>query len=250
MDIRAAEISSILKTQIANFGAEAHVTEVGQVLTSATASLALRCSTGPGRRNGRIRERDARHGAQSRSDNVGIVIFGADRGRGRPDGQRHRAIVDVPIGEELLGRVVGHARPSDRRQGPITAANAAGSISESARHHSPPVGERPMATGLKAIDAMMPIAAPTRTHHRARTETGKTALRFDTVSIKAAEPERRRTQEALLRYVAVGQTVDGHAVRQGSRGARRPRMSIIVAATASDPAPMQFLAPFSGCAMG
>jgi F-type H+-transporting ATPase subunit alpha len=255
MDIRAAEISSILKTQIANFGAEAQVTEVGQVL-SVGDGIARAYGLDKVQAGEMVEfENGARGMALNlESDNVGIVIFGADREI--KEGQtvkRTGAIVDVPIGKGLLGRVVDALGNPIDGKGPIDAEKRA-RVDVKAPGIIPRKSvSEPMATGLKAIDAMIPIGRGQRELIIGDRQTGKTAIALDTILNQkplnaAGAPE---SQKLYCVYVAVGQkrsTVAQFAKVLEEHGALE--YSIIVAATASDPAPMQFLAPFAGCAMG
>ena len=254
MDIRAAEISSILKTQIANFGAEAQVTEVGQVL-SVGDGIARAYGLDKVEAGEMVEFENGTRGMalNLESDNVGIVIFGADREI--KEGQtvkRTGAIVDVPIGKELLGRVVDALGNPIDGKGPINAAKrtrvdikAPGIIPRKS------VSE-PMATGLKAIDAMIPIGRGQRELIIGDRQTGKTAIALDTIlNQKSLNQGDDELKKLYCVYVAVGQkrsTVAQFVKVLEENGALE--YSIIVAATASDPAPMQFLAPFSGCAMG
>ncbi|MBV8795498.1 MAG: F0F1 ATP synthase subunit alpha [Hyphomicrobiales bacterium] len=255
MDIRAAEISSILKTQIANFGAEAQVTEVGQVL-SVGDGIARAYGLDKVQAGEMVEfENGARGMALNlESDNVGIVIFGTDREI--KEGQtvkRTGAIVDVPIGKELLGRVVDALGNPIDGKGPINAEKRA-RVDVKAPGIIPRKSvSEPMATGLKAIDAMIPIGRGQRELIIGDRQTGKTAIALDTILNQkplnvAGAPE---SQKLYCVYVAVGQkrsTVAQFAKVLEEHGALE--YSIIVAATASDPAPMQFLAPFAGCAIG
>ena len=255
MDIRAAEISAILKNEIANFGNEAQVTEVGQVLS--VGDGIARCYGLDNVQAGEMVEFE--NGIRGmalnlESDNVGIVIFGSDRDI--KEGQtvkRTGAIVDVPVGKEMLGRVVDALGNPIDGKGPIKAAvrarvdvKAPGIIPRKSVHE-------PMATGLKAIDALIPIGRGQRELIIGDRQTGKTAVALDTIlnqkplNVEGA-PE---SQKLYCVYVAVGQkrsTVAQFVKVLEERGALE--YSIVVAATASDPAPMQFLAPFAGCAMG
>ncbi len=254
MDIRAAEISSILKEQIKNFGKEAEVTEVGQVLSVGDGIARVygldNVQAGemvefPGGIRGMALNLE--------SDNVGVVIFGADRDIKEGDTvKRTGAIVEVPVGKELLGRVVDALGNPIDGKGPIKAKQksrvdikAPGIIPRQSVHE-------PMSTGLKAVDALIPIGRGQRELIIGDRQTGKTAIILDTIlnqkSINASDDEG---QKLYCVYVAVGQkrsTVAQFAKVLEERGALD--YSIIVAATASDPAPMQYLAPFSGCAMG
>ena len=254
MDIRAAEISSILKSQIANFGAEAQVTEVGQVL-SVGDGIARAYGLDKVQAGEMVEFENGTRGMalNLETDNVGIVIFGADREI--KEGQtvkRTGAIVDVPIGKELLGRVVDALGNPIDGKGPINAARRA-RVDVKAPGIIPRKSvSEPMATGLKAIDAMIPIGRGQRELIIGDRQTGKTAIALDTIlnqkPLNQGDDEHRKL---YCVYVAVGQkrsTVAQFVKVLEENGALE--YSIIVAATASDPAPMQFLAPFSGCAMG
>jgi F-type H+/Na+-transporting ATPase subunit alpha len=254
MDIRAAEISSILKEQIKNFGKEAEVSEIGQVLSVGDGIARVygldKVQAGemvefPGGIRGMALNLEA--------DNVGVVIFGDDRSIKEGDTvKRTGAIVEVPVGKGLLGRVVdGLGNPIDGK-GPIKAderrrvdVKAPGIIPRKSVHE-------PMATGLKAIDALIPIGRGQRELIIGDRQTGKTAIALDTIlNQKPLNQGNDESQKLYCVYVAVGQkrsTVAQFVKALEENGALD--YSIVVAATASDPAPMQFLAPFSGCAMG
>ena len=255
MDIRAAEISAILKEQIKNFGQEAEVSEVGQVL-SVGDGIARVYGLDNVQAGEMVEFENGTRGMalNLETDNVGIVIFGADREI--KEGQtvkRTRAIVDVPIGKGLLGRVVDALGNPIDGKGPIQAeararvdVKAPGIIPRKSVHE-------PMATGLKAVDALIPIGRGQRELIIGDRQTGKTALALDTILNQkplnvAGSPE---SQKLYCVYVAVGQkrsTVAQFVKVLEEQGALD--YSIVVAATASDPAPMQFLAPFAGCTMG
>jgi len=255
MDIKASEISSILKEQIKNFGKEAEVSEIGQVLSVGDGIARVygldNVQAGemvefPGGLRGMALNLEA--------DNVGVVIFGDDRGIKEGDTvKRTGAIVDVPVGKGLLGRVVDALGNPIDGKGPINAdhrsrvdVKAPGIIPRKSVHE-------PMATGLKAIDALIPIGRGQRELIIGDRQTGKTAVALDTILNQkplnaAGAPEE---QKLYCVYVAVGQkrsTVAQFVKALEENGALE--YSIVVAATASDPAPMQFLAPFAGCAMG
>src|SRR6187397_1355273 len=254
MDIRAAEISAILKEQIKNFGQEAEVSEVGQVLSVGDGIARVY-----GLDNVQAGELvEFENGVRGMTlnleiDNVGIVIFGNDREI--KEGQtvkRTGAIVDVPIGKGLLGRVVDALGNPIDGKGPIKSdkrarvdVKAPGIIPRKSVHE-------PMATGLKAIDSLIPIGRGQRELIIGDRQTGKTAIALDTILNQKplnAQPDEKIKLYCV--YVAVGQkrsTVAQFVKVLEEQGALE--YSIIVAATASDPAPMQFLAPFSGCAMG
>ena len=255
MDIRAAEISSILKAQIANFGAEAEVTEVGQVL-SVGDGIARAYGLDKVQAGEMVEFENGTRGMalNLESDNVGIVIFGADREI--KEGQtvkRTGAIVDVPVGKGLLGRVVDALGNPIDGKGPIPHEKRA-RVDVKAPGIIPRKSvNEPMATGLKAIDSMIPIGRGQRELIIGDRQTGKTAIALDTIlNQKSLNVEGApESQKLYCVYVAVGQkrsTVAQFVKVLEENGALE--YSIIVAATASDPAPMQFLAPFSGCAMG
>jgi len=254
MDIRAAEISAILKEQIKNFGQEAEVSEVGQVLSVGDGIARIygldNVQAGemvefPGGIRGMALNLEV--------DNVGVVIFGDDRSIKEGDTvKRTGAIVDVPVGKGLLGRVVDALGNPIDGKGPIEAAErrlvdvkAPGIIPRKSVHE-------PMSTGLKAIDALIPVGRGQRELIIGDRQTGKTAVILDTFlnqkPINAGDDE---SQKLYCIYVAVGQkrsTVAQFVKALEDNGALE--YSIVIAATASDPAPMQFLAPFAGCAMG
>jgi F-type H+/Na+-transporting ATPase subunit alpha len=254
MDIRAAEISSILKEQIRNFGTEAEVTEVGQVLS--VGDGIARCYGLDNVQAGEMVEFESGVRGMAlnlETDNVGVVVFGSDREIA--EGQtvkRTGAIVDVPVGKELLGRVVDALGNPIDGKGPIKAAKRArvdvkapGIIPRKSVHE-------PMATGLKAIDALIPIGRGQRELIIGDRQTGKTAVALDTIlnqkPLNLGDDEK---QKLYCVYVAIGQkrsTVAQFVKVLEEQGALD--YSIIIAATASDAAPMQYLAPFSGCTMG
>ncbi|HEX2654463.1 MAG TPA: F0F1 ATP synthase subunit alpha [Xanthobacteraceae bacterium] len=254
MDIRAAEISAILKEQIKNFGQDAEVTEVGQVLSVGDGIARVY-----GLDNVQAGEMvEFENGVRGmalnlETDNVGIVIFGNDREiREGQTVKRTRAIVDVPVGKALLGRVVDPLGNPIDGKGPIAAkerrrvdVKAPGIIPRRSVHE-------PMATGLKAIDALIPVGRGQRELIIGDRQTGKTAIALDTIlnqkSLNASGDEKIKL---YCVYVAIGQkrsTVAQFVKVLEENGALD--YSIVIAATASDPAPMQYLAPFSGCTMG
>ncbi|MBX3540571.1 MAG: F0F1 ATP synthase subunit alpha [Chelatococcus sp.] len=255
MDIRAAEITAILKEQIKNFGQEAEVTEVGQVLS--VGDGIARCYGLDNVQAGEMVEFESGVRGMAlnlETDNVGVVIFGSDREIA--EGQtvkRTGAIVDVPVGKGLLGRVVDALGNPIDGKGPIVSSErrqvdvkAPGIIPRKSVHE-------PMATGLKAIDALIPIGRGQRELIIGDRQTGKTAVALDTIlnqkSLNVAGADEQ--QKLYCVYVAIGQkrsTVAQFVKVLEEQGALE--YSIVVAATASDPAPMQFLAPFAGCAMG
>jgi len=254
MDIRAAEISAILKEQIKNFGQEAEVSEIGQVLSVGDGIARVygldNVQAGemvefPGGIRGMALNLEV--------DNVGVVIFGDDRGIREGDTvKRTGAIVEVPVGKELLGRVVdGLGNPIDGK-GPIGSktlkqvdVKAPGIIPRKSVHE-------PMQTGLKAIDSLIPIGRGQRELIIGDRQTGKTAVVLDTIlNQKSINQSDDESAKLYCVYVAIGQkrsTVAQFVKSLEDNGAME--YSIVVAATASDPAPMQFLAPFTGCTMG
>ena len=254
MDIRAAEISAILKEQIKDFGKEAEVTEVGQVLSVGDGIARVygldNVQAGemvefPGGIRGMALNLEI--------DNVGVVIFGSDRDIKEGDTvKRTGAIVDVPVGKGLLGRVVDPlGNPLDGK-GPIEGAErrrvdvkAPGIIPRKSVHE-------PMQTGLKAIDSLIPIGRGQRELIIGDRQTGKTAVALDAIlNQKSINESDDESVKLYCVYVAVGQkrsTVAQFVKVLEENGALE--YSIIVAATASEPAPMQFLAPFAGCTMG
>ncbi|KQU50018.1 ATP synthase subunit alpha [Bosea sp. Leaf344] len=254
MEIRPAEISAILKAQISSFGSEASVTEVGQVL-SVGDGIARVYGLDKVQAGEMVEFENGVRGMalNLESDNVGVVIFGSDREI--MEGQtvkRTGAIVDVPVGKELLGRVVDALGNPIDGKGPIKATQRArvdvkapGIIPRKSVHE-------PMATGLKAIDALIPIGRGQRELIIGDRQTGKTAVALDTIlNQKAINEGTDESQKLYCVYVAIGQkrsTVAQFVKVLEERGALE--YSIIIAATASDAAPMQFLAPFAGCAMG
>ena len=256
MGIQAAEISAILKEQIKNFGQEAQVAEVGRVLSVGDGIARVygldNVQAGemvefPGGIRGMALNLEV--------DNVGIVIFGDDRDIKEGDTvKRTKSIVDVPVGEALLGRVVdGLGNPIDgkgsiaAKERRIADVKAPGIIPRQSVHE-------PMATGMKAVDAMIPIGRGQRELIIGDRQTGKTALALDTIlnqkSYNAAAGSDE-SKKLYCVYVAIGQkrsTVAQLVKKLEETGALA--YSIVVAATASDPAPMQFLAPYSATAMG
>jgi F-type H+-transporting ATPase subunit alpha len=254
MDIRAAEISAILKDQIKNFGQEAEVSEVGQVLS--VGDGIARVYGLDNVQAGEMVEFESGVKGMAlnlEADNVGIVIFGTDREI--KEGQtvkRTRAIVEVPVGKGLLGRVVDALGDPIDGKGPIKSDQKA-RVDVKAPGIIPRKSvNEPMATGLKAIDALIPIGRGQRELIIGDRQTGKTAIALDTIlnqkSINASGDEKLKL---YCVYVAIGQkrsTVAQFVKVLEEQGALE--YSIVIAATASDPAPMQFLAPFAGCAMG
>jgi F-type H+/Na+-transporting ATPase subunit alpha len=255
MEIRPAEISEILKKQIASFDTEANVAETGQVLSVGDGIARIF-----GLQNvmaGELVEFPSAGlkgmALNLETDNVGVVIFGDDRQIREGDTvSRTGTIVDVPVGRGLLGRVVdGLGNPIDGK-GPIVAdrrsrveVKAPGIIPRKSVHE-------PMQTGIKAIDALIPIGRGQRELIIGDRQTGKTAVIIDTIiNQKGINAGSDESKKLYCIYVAVGQkrsTVAQLVRTLEEQGAME--YSIVVAATASDPAPMQFLAPYTGCTMG
>ena len=255
MGIQAAEISAILKEQIKNFGQDVEVSEVGRVLSVGDGIARVH-----GLDNVQAGEMVEFPGGvrgmalNLEQDNVGIVIFGDDRGIKEGDTvKRTKSIVDVPCGDELLGRVVDALGNPIDGKGPLNASGrrvadvkAPGIIPRKSVHE-------PMATGLKSVDAMIPVGRGQRELIIGDRQTGKTAIALDTIlnqkSYNAAAGDDE-SKKLYCVYVAVGQkrsTVAQLVKKLEESGAIE--YTIVVAATASDPAPMQFLAPYAATAM-
>jgi F-type H+-transporting ATPase subunit alpha len=254
MDIRAAEISKVIKDQIASFGTEAQVSEVGSVLS---------VGDGIARIHGLDKVQagemvEFANGIQGmalnlEADNVGVVIFGSDAEIKEGDTvKRTGTIVDVPVGKGLLGRVVDALGNPIDGKGPIVSdqrsrveTKAPGIIPRKSVHE-------PVQTGLKAIDALVPVGRGQRELIIGDRQTGKTAVAIDTfINQKGPNSGDDESKKLYCIYVAVGQkrSTVAQIVRQlEENGAME--YSIVVAATASEPAPLQYLAPYTGAAMG
>ncbi len=255
MEIKAAEISNILKKQIKDFGTEAEVAEVGQVLTVGDGIARVygldKVQAGelvefPGGVKGMALNLEL--------DNVGVVIFGDDRNIKEGDTvKRTGDIVDVPVGKALLGRVVDAlGNPIDGKgdidttERALVEVKAPGIIPRKSVHE-------PMQTGLKAIDSLIPVGRGQRELIIGDRQTGKTAVIIDTILNQKSINDNTDDESKKLYciYVAVGQkrsTVAQLVKTLEDYGALE--YSVVVAATASEPAPLQFLAPYAGCAMG
>ena len=254
MDIRAAEISKVIKDQIANFGTEAQVSEVGQVLSVGDGIARVygldNVQAGemvefPGGIKGMALNLEA--------DNVGVVIFGSDSTIKEGDTvKRTGTIVDVPVGKGLLGRVVDALGNPIDGKGPIE-------FTERRRVETKAPGiiprksvSEPMQTGLKALDALVPVGRGQRELIIGDRQTGKSAVALDTfINQKASNAGADDSKKLFCIYVAVGQkrsTVAQIVRALEENGAME--YSIVVAATASEPAPLQFLAPYAGVTMG
>ena len=255
MDIRASEISDILKAQIKNFGAEAEVSDVGQVL-----------SVGDG--IARVHGLDSVQAGEMvqfesgvkgmalnlERDNVGVVIFGDDTGIKEGDNvKRTQEIVAAPVGKGLLGRVVNALGEPIDGKGPLqnvaerrrVDVKAPGILPRKSVHE-------PMSTGIKAIDTLVPIGRGQRELIIGDRQTGKTAVAIDAIlNQKAINARGNESEKLYCIYVVVGQkrsTVAQVVKSLEERGALE--YTIVVAATASEPAPLQYIAPFTGCVMG
>ena len=254
MDIKPAEISAILKKQIADFGTEAEVAEVGQVLSVGDGIARVhgldQVQAGemvefPGGIKGMALNLE--------TDNVGIVIFGEDKTIKEGDTvKRTGAIVDVPVGKELLGRVVDALGNPIDGKGPINSdkrqrveVKAPGIIPRKSVHE-------PVQTGIKAIDSLIPIGRGQRELIIGDRQTGKTAVIIDTIINQRQINETGGESEKLYCiYVAIGQKRSTVAqLVKTLEDYDALKYSIIVASTASEPAPLQFLAPYTGCTMG
>ncbi|MEC9236756.1 MAG: F0F1 ATP synthase subunit alpha, partial [Pseudomonadota bacterium] len=254
MEIRSAEISDILKKQIAEFGAQADVAEIGQVVSVGDGVARIygldQAQAGemvefPGGIKGMVLNLEV--------DSVGVVIFGDDRDIKEGDiVKRTGEIVQVPVGREMLGRVVDALGNPIDGKGPLKAkekrlveVKAPGIIPRKSVHE-------PMQTGLKAIDALVPVGRGQRELIIGDRQTGKTAVAIDTIlNQKSINQDADEKKHLYCIYVAIGQkrsTVAQLVKELEDKGAME--YSIVVAATASDPAPMQFLAPYAGAAMG
>ncbi|WP_420434570.1 F0F1 ATP synthase subunit alpha [Hyphobacterium sp.] len=254
MDIRAAEISAILKDQIKNYGAEAKVSDVGKVL-SVGDGIARVYGLDEVRAGELVEFPGGVKGMalNLERDNVGCVIFGDDRGLKEGDTvKRLGAIVDTGVGKGYLGRVVNALGEPIDGKGPIDATErrrvdvkAPGIIPRKSVHE-------PMATGIKSVDAMIPIGRGQRELIIGDRQTGKTAIAIDTIlNQKSINESDDESQKLYCVYVAVGQkrsTVAQIVKTLEENGAME--YTTVVAATASDPAPMQFLAPFTACTIG
>jgi len=254
MEIRAAEISAILKQQIADFGTETEVAEVGQVL-SVGDGIARVYGLDKVEAGEMVEFGDGTKGMalNLETDNVGVVIFGEDTGIREGDTvKRTGAIVDVPVGKGLLGRVVDALGNPIDGKGPLKDVTRA-RVEVKAPGIIPRQSvSEPVQTGLKAIDALVPIGRGQRELIIGDRQTGKTALGIDTfINQKRINEAGDESRKLYCIYVAVGQkrsTVAQIVKTLQDYGALE--YSIVVAATASEPAPLQFLAPYSGCAMG
>jgi F-type H+-transporting ATPase subunit alpha len=254
MDIRAAEISRVIRDQIANFDADAQVSEVGTVLSVGDGIARIHGLDNV--QAGEMVEFDGGIKGMAlnlEADNVGVVIFGSDATISEGStARRTGTIVDVPIGKALLGRVVDALGNPIDGKGPIEATErsrvevkAPGIIPRKSVHE-------PVQTGLKALDALVPIGRGQRELIIGDRQTGKTAVALDTfINQKEINKSDKESEKLYCIYVAIGQkrsTVAQIVRALEENGAME--YSIVVAATASEPAPLQYLAPYTGVAMG
>lgn len=256
MDIRASEISDILKKQIENFGVEAEVSDIGQVL-----------SVGDGIARvygldhveaGEMVEFDGGVKGMAlnlETDNVGVVIFGDDRGIKEGDNvKRLSEIVSAPVGMGLLGRVVNPLGEPIDGKGPLKNVAGRQRVDVKAPGILPRKSvHEPMMTGVKAIDGMIPVGRGQRELVIGDRQTGKTAICIDTIlnQKQTNEAAKNDSEKLFCVYVAIGQkrsTVAQVVKTLAERGALD--YTVIVSATASEPAPLQYLAPFTGCTIG
>ena len=255
MDIKPSEISAILKREIHNFGAEAQVAEVGQVLSVGDGIARVygldNCQAGemvefPGAIKGMALNLE--------TDNVGVVIFGEDRTIKEGDTvKRTGTIVDIPVGKGLLGRVI------DPLGNPIDGKGAIKNVAERRRVDVKAPGiiprrsvNEPMQTGLKAIDSLIPIGRGQRELIIGDRQTGKTAIAIDTIiNQRGINKSSDEKVKLYCIYVAIGQKRSTVAqIVKTLEDAGAMEYTIVVAATASEPAPLQYLAPFGGCTLG
>ncbi len=254
MELRAAEISAILKQKINDFDAKTDISESGRVLS---------IGDGIARVHGleNVQAGELVHFSSGvygmvlnlETDNVGVVIFGSDRDiKEGDDVKRTKSIVDVPVGKELLGRVVDALGNPIDGLGAINATQRAtvdvkapGIITRKSVHE-------PMQTGIKAIDALVPIGRGQRELIIGDRQTGKSTIAIDTIiNQKAINHGKDESKKLYCIYVAIGQKRSSVAqLVKTLQDAGAMEYTIVVAATASDPAPLQYLAPYAGCAMG
>jgi len=251
----AAELSSIIEAKIMDFGGKVELEEIGKVL--AIGDGIARVHGLQQVQAGEMVEFDSGLRGMAlnlENDNVGVVVFGNDRVIKEGDTvKRTGAIIDIPVGQGMLGRVIdGLGDPIDGK-GPIQGdvqrkrieVKAPGIIARQS------VSE-PMESGLKAVDSLVPIGRGQRELIIGDRQTGKTAVAIDTIINQKAVNETGDKKKSLFCvYVAVGQKRSTVAqLMKTLQDADAMKFTTIVAATASDAAPLQFLAPYSGCAVG
>ena len=255
MEFNPSEITKLLKEQIKNYGNKAEVSEIGKVLTVGD-GIARVYGLDNVQAGEMVEFNDGSKGMalNLESDNVGIVIFGDDRQIKEGDTvKRTNSIVDVPGGKELLGRVVdGLGVPIDGK-GNLPAQILRKRVEVKAPGIIPRQSvNEPLQTGLKAIDSLIPIGRGQRELIIGDRQTGKTAVAVDTIiNQKAINESEDEKKKLYCVYVAIGQkasTVASLVSELEQQGAME--YTVVVAANASDPAPMQYIAPYAGCAMG
>ncbi len=255
MDINPSEITKILKEQIKNLGDKTEVSEIGKVL-SVGDGIARVYGLDNVQAGEMVEFKDGSKGMalNLESDNVGIVIFGDDKGIKEGDTvKRTGAIVDVPVGKELLGRVVDAlGNPIDGKE-PLQKGIKRKRVEVKAPGIIPRKSvNEPMQTGLRAIDSLIPIGRGQRELIIGDRQTGKTAVAIDTIiNQKKINESNDEKKKLYCIYVAIGQKRSTVAqILKTLQDAGAMDYTIIVSATASDPAPLQFLAPYTGCTFG
>ena len=255
MKINPSEITNILKDQIKNFGAEVEVSEVGQVLTVGD-GIARVYGLDNVQAGEMVQFSEGTKGMalNLETENVGVVIFGDDSKIKEGDiVKRTGSIVDVAVGKSLLGRVVdGLGNPIDGK-GPIDKKAERKRVEIKAPGIIPRKSvNEPMQTGLKAIDSLIPVGRGQRELIIGDRQTGKTAIAIDTIiNQKEINKSNDESKKLYCIYVAIGQKRSSVAqIVKTLEEAGAMEYTIVVAATASDPAPLQFLAPYTGCTMG
>ena len=255
MEINPSEITKLLKEQIKNFGEKAEVSEVGKVLTVGD-GIARVYGLDNVQAGEMVEFNDGSKGMalNLESDNVGVVIFGDDRQIKEGDTvKRTNSIVDVPVGKELLGRVVdGLGIPIDGK-GSLSSKVLRKRVEVKAPGIIPRQSvNEPMQTGLKAIDSLIPIGRGQRELIIGDRQTGKTAVAIDTIiNQKAINESNDEKKKLYCVYVAIGQKRSTVAqIVKTLEDAGAMKYTTVVSATASDSAPLQFLAPYTGCTIG
>ena len=254
MDIQPSEISKILKEEIKNFGTDSEITEVGQVLSIGD-GIARIYGLDNVQAGEMVLFDDGTKGMalNLEDDNVGVVLFGSDSNIKEGDTvKRTNAIVDVPVGKELLGRVVDALGNPIDGKGNIESQNRS-RIEVKAPGIIPRQSvSEPMQTGLKAIDSLIPVGRGQRELIIGDRQTGKTAIAIDTIiNQKTINESDDESKKLYCIYVGIGQKRSSIAQTvKALEDAGAMEYTTVVAATASDAAPLQFLAPYTGCSMG
>ena len=254
MDIQPSEISKILKEEIKNFGSDSEITEVGQVLSIGD-GIARIYGLDNVQAGEMVMFDDGTRGMalNLEDDNVGVVLFGSDANIKEGDTVKWTiSIVDVPVGKELLGRVVDALGNPIDGKGNIESQNRS-RIEVKAPGIIPRKSvSEPMQTGLKAIDSLIPIGRGQRELIIGDRQTGKTAIAIDTIiNQKSINESGDETKKLYCIYVGIGQKRSSIAQTvKALEDAGAMEYTTVVAATASDAAPLQFLAPYTGCSMG